>query len=244
MARTGAGSLSSGSINTLGRELVGGVAHAPHLTSKSPTPVLASSLGPVNNPGPSHQELAPATAVSPPVVGGSNTLGVPGRRSNLPGNVASQSSSQLEKMFGAGIFPSDEMRRAFGYAVNRMLPNRETQGNGRIGGFEDNELDAHIRHVAPILATAYSQLVSAGLASPVQVQEVATPSRALHQNHQSNGSREDVPSTPRSRSGAITSHNSRIVEHRPRDISEQPSGSGSLWSSSTSGSLSQGVTPR
>ncbi|KAG8948520.1 hypothetical protein FRC04_009730 [Tulasnella sp. 424] len=232
-----------GGNGTFADTFMEGVAHAPHLTSKSSAPVLGSSLDQVTNPGPSLQELAPPPAVSAPVVGGSNTLEVPGRRSNLPGNISSQSSSQLEKMFGAGIFPSDEMRRAFGHAVNRILPNRETPGNGRVAGFGDNELDAHIRHVAPILATAYSQLVSAGLASPVQVQEVAAPSLALHQNHQSNGSREDVPSTPRSWSGAITSHNSRIVEPRPRDISEQPSGSGSLRFSSTSESLSQGATP-
>ncbi|KAG8934158.1 hypothetical protein FRC01_004798 [Tulasnella sp. 417] len=118
---------------------------------------IAFSLNPAGAPGSSGRVSRPANGAA----GASSSPRGYVQTSNMPVTISLQNPSNLEKMLGAGISPSDEMRRAFGHAVNNMLPNAEPRETARIAGIEDDELDGHIRQVAPILATAYSQLVNA-----------------------------------------------------------------------------------
>ncbi|KAG9049937.1 hypothetical protein FS837_008523 [Tulasnella sp. UAMH 9824] len=183
---------------------------------------MASSLDPARVSGSSARGSRPVTGAAVlSTVGPSNSQspGVYSQTSNVPVQ-APQSSSNLERMLGAGISPSDEMRRVFGRAVDRMLPNVEAPDTARTAGIEDNDLDGHIRQVAPILRTAYSQLVNAGLASPLQLQDAANPLPAPHRSLQRPEA--DADPSENSRSGTITMHNSRKLKHRPPDTGDQP----------------------
>ncbi|KAG8902365.1 hypothetical protein FRC00_011383 [Tulasnella sp. 408] len=190
---------------------------------------------------------SPATGAAVLSTFGPSNLPSPGlysQTSNVPVQVPSQSSSNLERMLGAGISPSDEMRRAFGRAVDRILPNVETPETPRTAGIEDNDLDGHISRVAPILATAYSQLVNAGFASPLQLQDVANPFPAPHQSLQRPEG--DADPSEISRSGTIIMHNSRKLKLRPPDTGDQPPNvrpGGSLASAPSSRGTSLSSTP-
>lgn len=183
---------------------------------------MASSLDPAHVPGSSARVFKPAIgATMLSTIGATNSQGLYVQTSNVPAKNPSQSSSNLEKMLGAGISPSDEMRRVFGRAVNHMLPNAETPRTAQIAPIEDDELDGHIRQVAPILATAYSQLVNAGFASPMQLQNVASPLPVPSQPIRDQET--DADPTEISRSGTITMQTSRKLKLRPPDTVDQPS---------------------